>query len=64
MIGESAEAAALEWRTARALLEWQVEMGADEAILDAPLSRVLRVQEAAPVRSAYRPRYTGFVGDV
>jgi len=60
MIGESAEAAALEWRTARALLEWQVEMGADEAILDAPLSRyelpVTAPRAAAPPVPDTSPR--------
>ncbi len=30
---------ALEYHTARALLDWQLEMGASEAILDAPLNR-------------------------
>ncbi|MCA0920603.1 uracil-DNA glycosylase [Pseudooceanicola nanhaiensis] len=30
---------ALDWHTARALLEWQVELGATEAILDAPVNR-------------------------
>ena len=30
---------ALDHQTARALLEWQVELGADEAMLDAPLDR-------------------------
>ena len=30
---------ALDYHTARALLEWQVEFGATEAILDAPVNR-------------------------
>lgn len=30
---------ALDFHTARALLEWQIEMGATEAILDAPINR-------------------------
>ena len=30
---------ALDWHTARALLEWQVELGATEAIGDAPINR-------------------------
>lgn len=29
----------LDWHSARALLEWQVELGATEAILDAPVDR-------------------------
>jgi uracil-DNA glycosylase family 4 len=29
----------LDWHGAKALLEWQVEMGVDEAILDAPVDR-------------------------
>ena len=29
----------LDWHSARALLEWQVELGATEAILDAPVNR-------------------------
>ena len=55
----------LEWHAARALLEWQMEMGVDEAILDAPVDRfateaalkaahVARLEErpAAPARAA------------
>ncbi len=38
---------AVDYWTARALLEWQVEMGADEAILDAPVDRFAAVAEAA-----------------
>lgn len=30
---------ALDWHTARALLEWQVELGVTEAISDAPINR-------------------------
>lgn len=41
---------ALDHHTARALLEWQVELGATEALLDAPLDRY-----EAPVRAA-QPR--------
>ena len=36
---------AQDYWTAHALLEWQVEMGADEAILDAPLNRYELVDE-------------------
>ena len=38
---------AAEYWTAKALLDWQVEMGADEAILDAPLNRY-DLQDKAP----------------
>lgn len=37
---------ALDYHTARALLEWQVELGASEAILDAPFNRYEAPQEA------------------
>ena len=36
----------IDWHSARALLEWQVELGATEAILDAPVDRF--ALEAAP----------------
>ncbi|MBO9400257.1 uracil-DNA glycosylase [Shimia sp. R9_3] len=37
---------ALDYHTARALLEWQVELGATEAILDAPFNRYEAPKEA------------------
>ncbi len=37
----------LDWHSARALLEWQVELGATEAILDAPVDRFL-LETTAP----------------
>ncbi len=37
---------ALDWHTARALLEWQLEMGVDEAISDSPVDR-FAVEHAA-----------------
>lgn len=43
--------------TAAALLAWQMEMGADEAILDAPLNRY-DLPEAAPHARAPRPVQT------
>lgn len=58
--------------TARALLEWQIELGADEAILDAPLDRyglsdpvmrpvsgpgVQRSVSSGPVNPAPRPEF-------
>ncbi|WP_299352529.1 uracil-DNA glycosylase [uncultured Shimia sp.] len=46
---------ALDYHTARALLEWQVELGATEAILDAPLDRY-----EAPIK-AEKPKVTSEV---
>ncbi|MGB1425540.1 MAG: uracil-DNA glycosylase, partial [Paracoccaceae bacterium] len=40
----------IDWHSARALLEWQVELGATEAILDAPVDRF--ALEAAPPKPA------------
>ena len=37
----------VDWHSARALLEWQVELGATEAILDAPVDR-FALETAAP----------------
>lgn len=37
---------ALEWHRARALLEWQLEMGVDEAISDSPVDRFALEQAA------------------
>ncbi|MCI2399583.1 uracil-DNA glycosylase [Aliiroseovarius subalbicans] len=44
---------ALEWHTARALLEWQVEMGATEAIGDAPVDRY--AMDPAPAKPKPAP---------
>ncbi|WP_121630185.1 uracil-DNA glycosylase [Tropicibacter alexandrii] len=49
---------ALDWHTARALLEWQFEMGVDEAILDQPMDRFAVEQaarEAAEARKSTLP---------
>lgn len=43
----------LDFQDARALLEWQIELGADEAIEDAPLNRY--ALEAPPPKSAPAP---------
>lgn len=37
---------AIDWHMARALLEWQVELGVDEAILSSPVDRFAAEQEA------------------
>lgn len=44
---------AVEYWTARAWLEWQVELGADEAMLDAPIDRY--VLDPEPARPAPAP---------
>lgn len=44
----------LDWHLARALLEWQVELGATEAIGDAPVDRFALVA-AAPVAPSQAP---------
>lgn len=58
---ESHQIDSLDFHTARALLQWQVELGADEACLDAPVNRYETPKaapkpkvsvEAAPVRAA------------
>ena len=47
---------AAEYWTAKALLDWQVEMGADEAILDAPLNRYdLQDKASKPAAVAAAP---------
>lgn len=51
MVGESMQIDAIDWSLAKALLEWQVEMGVDEAILDAPLSRY-ELPETSPAKAA------------
>ncbi|MDP3862423.1 MAG: uracil-DNA glycosylase [Phaeovulum sp.] len=47
MMPETAPLSAAEYAATRAMLEWQIELGADEAMLDAPISRYAPV-EAAP----------------
>jgi DNA polymerase len=42
----------LEYHEALALLEWQIELGADEAIADAPVDRFAVVEPAKPVSAA------------
>lgn len=42
---------ALEWHTAKALLDWQIEMGVDETISDAPMDR-FAFETAAKERAA------------
>ena len=58
---ESHQIDSLDFHTARALLQWQVELGADEACLDAPVNRYETPKaapkpkatvEVAPVRAA------------
>ncbi len=46
---------ALDFHTARALLEWQVELGATEALLDAPLDRYEAPIKAAQSKSKSTP---------
>jgi hypothetical protein len=49
----------LDWDTAKALLEWQVELGATEAICDAPINRyelaATTPSKAAPAQSPQSP---------
>lgn len=40
-----------QWHAARAALDWQIEAGADEAMLDTPLNRYDLVQPEAPALS-------------
>ena len=49
------DSAAIDYWTARALLEWQVEMGADEAILDEPVDRFALVDETPQPAAAAKP---------
>ena len=47
---------ALDFHTARALLEWQVELGADEAIGDSPVDRyALEPRAPKPATPAAAP---------
>ena len=41
-----------DWHSAKALLEWQIEMGADEAIEDAPVDRYALPDTAKPAVAA------------
>ena len=43
---------AIDWHAAKALLEWQVELGATEAIGDAPVDRFRSPTAAADWLSA------------
>lgn len=50
---------AYDYHTARALLEWQVELGVTEAILDTPVNRYeapAKVEAAAPAKPDMSPR--------
>lgn len=42
----------IDFATARAMLEWQIELGADEAMLDAPVNRY---EESPPAKPAPAP---------
>ena len=54
---ESTHSLPLDTYTAAALLEWQLEMGADEPMLDAPLNRYDLPERAEPLpRGAARGR--------
>ncbi|WP_119837915.1 uracil-DNA glycosylase [Pseudooceanicola algae] len=46
---------ALDWDLARSLLEWQVEMGVDEAIGDAPVNRFEVTPEPSRKVAAHKP---------
>lgn len=46
---------ALDFYTARALLEWQLEFGADEAIADAPVNRFELAADAPKKPKAPEP---------
>ena len=41
----------MDWHYAKAVLEWQMEMGATEAILDAPVNRFELADKAKPAVS-------------
>ncbi len=47
--------AGMDWHLARALLEWQVELGATEAIGDAPIDRLAAPPPVAAAQPATRP---------
>ncbi|MCC5970749.1 MAG: uracil-DNA glycosylase [Pararhodobacter sp.] len=48
--------AALDWHLAKALLEWQVELGVTEAISDAPIDRFAETDEVPlPLAAARQP---------
>ena len=46
----------VSWHGAKALLEWQLEMGVDEAVLDAPLDRYVLDPKMNSVLPAQPPR--------
>lgn len=54
----------LDYHTARALLDWQMELGVDEAIQDVPVNRYATPAEvAAPVATVPMPFASGSAGD-
>ncbi|WP_299926070.1 uracil-DNA glycosylase [uncultured Pelagimonas sp.] len=50
---------AIDWHTARAMLEWQAEMGVDEAILATPVDRFAAEEEARAKAEAARAQPQG-----
>ena len=46
---------ALDWHSARALLEWQVDLGVTEAICDVPLNRFEAPETLKPVQATQAP---------
>lgn len=46
---------ALDWHSALALLDWQVDLGADEAIGDTPVDRFAVAEEAVAKKAAAAP---------
>ncbi len=55
---------ALDYHTAKALLEWQVELGATEAICDAPINRYEAPEKPKPRKVAAQPAPTLATTDV
>ena len=46
----------MEWHNARALMEWQLEMGVNETILDAPIDRY--ALDPSPIKAAKKETAT------
>jgi len=46
----------MDFYTAKALLEWQVELGADEAICDQPINRYELSETAPKIAAAESPK--------